>query len=60
MRRVVVTGMGMVSPLGASVEESWRGIVAGRSAATTIEKFDASAIRPRVVEMYESIASSRA
>ena len=30
-RRVVVTGMGAFSPLGLSVEESWAGLVAGRS-----------------------------
>ncbi|MBI3793480.1 MAG: beta-ketoacyl-ACP synthase II [Nitrospinae bacterium] len=41
-RRVVVTGLGMVSPLGLSVAESWEGIKAGRSGAGQITHFDAS------------------
>jgi 3-oxoacyl-[acyl-carrier-protein] synthase II len=41
-RRVVVTGLGMVSPLGNTVESTWEGILAGKSGATAIEKFDAS------------------
>jgi 3-oxoacyl-[acyl-carrier-protein] synthase II len=42
-RRVVVTGMGMVSPLGHTVDETWENILAGKSGATTIETFDVSA-----------------
>jgi 3-oxoacyl-[acyl-carrier-protein] synthase II len=42
MRRVVVTGLGMVTPLGAGVEETWKNILAGRSGAGRIEKFDVS------------------
>jgi len=42
MRRVVVTGLGMVSPLGASVETSWANIIASRSGAATITRFDAT------------------
>ncbi len=41
-RRVVVTGLGMVTPLGNSVESTWEGIVAGRSGAKPISNFDAS------------------
>lgn len=41
-RRVVVTGLGMVSPLGLDVESTWSGIVAGRSGITSIEDFDVS------------------
>ncbi|MFN3236632.1 MAG: beta-ketoacyl-ACP synthase II [Pseudomonadales bacterium] len=39
-RRVVVTGMGMLSPLGASLEESWQGLIAGKSGIGPIESFD--------------------
>ncbi len=42
MRRVVVTGLGMVTPLGSGVETSWKNALAGKSGARTIEKFDAS------------------
>ncbi len=42
MRRVVVTGLGMVTPLACGVEETWSRIVASKSAASTIKKFDAS------------------
>ena len=42
-RRVVVTGMGAVSPLGNDVESSWENLTAGRSGAATIEQWDASA-----------------
>ncbi|MBB3930878.1 3-oxoacyl-[acyl-carrier-protein] synthase II [Kaistia hirudinis] len=40
MRRVVVTGMGMVSPLGCGVEPSWQNLVAGRSGAARITEFE--------------------
>ncbi len=42
-RRVVVTGVGLVSPLGIGTDETWRAAVAGRSGAGPITLFDASA-----------------
>ena len=39
-RRVVVTGMGMVSPLGNSVEKSWQALIEGKSGVGRITKFD--------------------
>ena len=42
MRRVVVTGIGMVSPLAGNAEETWAGILAGRSGAARIENFEVS------------------
>src|SRR5256714_3794 len=39
-RRVVVTGVGLVTPLGNTVETSWSGLMAGRSGAGPITKFD--------------------
>ena len=41
MRRVVVTGLGMVSPLACGVEETWSRLLAGQSGAGTITRFDA-------------------
>ena len=46
-RRVVVTGMGMVSPLGNDVPSSWQGILAGRSGIGLIEHMDLSAYSTR-------------
>ncbi|TRD19756.1 beta-ketoacyl-ACP synthase II [Palleronia caenipelagi] len=42
MRRVVITGLGMVTPLACGVEETWSRILAGESGADTIKGFDAS------------------
>ncbi|HEX8535390.1 MAG TPA: beta-ketoacyl-ACP synthase II [Allosphingosinicella sp.] len=42
MRRVVVTGLGLVTPLGADVETSWRNILASKSGAGRITRFDPS------------------
>ena len=39
-RRVVITGMGMVSPVGLSVKESWENILAGKSGAAPVTAFD--------------------
>jgi 3-oxoacyl-[acyl-carrier-protein] synthase II len=42
-RRVVVTGMGMISPVGNTVAETWDNILRGKSGAATIDSFDVSA-----------------
>ncbi|MBL8574175.1 MAG: beta-ketoacyl-ACP synthase II [Hyphomicrobiaceae bacterium] len=42
MRRVVVTGMGMVTPLGANAETTWSNIKAGKSGASRVTRFDVS------------------
>ena len=42
MKRVAVTGLGAITPLGNSVQEFWKNIVAGKSGAGPITKFDAS------------------
>ena len=41
-RRVVVTGLGMISPLGNTVEDSWQSLIAGKSGIGNIESFDAT------------------
>ena len=47
-RRVVVTGMGAVTPLGATVDAFWSGLVAGESGVRTITSFDPSRVRLHV------------
>ena len=47
-RRVVVTGMGLVTALGHDVESTWAGLVAGRSGIRTIEAFDPSRLTSRM------------
>jgi 3-oxoacyl-[acyl-carrier-protein] synthase II len=47
-RRVVVTGMGMVTALGNDVATTWAGLVAGRSGVRTIESFDPSRLSARI------------
>ncbi|MCU1265206.1 MAG: 3-oxoacyl-[acyl-carrier-protein] synthase [Acidobacteria bacterium] len=39
-RRVVVTGVGLITPIGQTVEETWAGLMSGRSGADYIKKFD--------------------
>src|SRR3977135_3293501 len=48
MRRVVVTGLGMVTPLGCGVEVSWQRLLAGQSGASKIEKFDVSDLPAKI------------
>ncbi len=66
-RRVVVTGMGMLSPLGVDVPSSWQGVLAGRSGIGLIEHIDLSAhgtrfggsVRGFDVEQYLSAKEAR-
>ncbi len=46
-RRVVVTGLGMLSPLGLTVEDTWKNLLAGKSGVAPIESFDASLFNTR-------------
>jgi len=48
LRRVVITGLGLVTPVGIGVEESWRNICAGKSGIKEVTRFDASAYASRI------------
>lgn len=48
MRRVVVTGLGLIAPTGNCVEDAWNSALAGRSAVTEISLFDASDLAVRI------------
>ena len=47
-RRVVITGLGIVSPVGNTVDEAWRNIVAGQSGITRITRFDTTTFASQV------------
>ncbi len=47
-RRVVVTGLGIVSPVGTGVPEAWKAILAGQSGITRITRFDTSAFSSQI------------
>src|SRR6267142_2596817 len=48
MRRVVVTGLGMVTPLGCGVEHTWQRLIAGQSGVTRVERFDVSDLPAKI------------
>ncbi len=47
-RRVVVTGIGLITPVGIGNKASWEGVLEGRSGVQTIERFDPSALKTRI------------
>ena len=47
-RRVVITGLGIISPVGIGIPAAWQNIVAGRSGITKITRFDASALAAQI------------
>jgi 3-oxoacyl-[acyl-carrier-protein] synthase II len=47
-RRVVVTGLGMITPLGSTVEKTWDGILAGKSGIGPITRFDATGLETTI------------
>lgn len=47
-QRVVITGLGMVTPLGLNVSDTWKAILSGQSSVRPIEHFDASDINSRI------------
>lgn len=53
-RRVVVTGMGMLTPLGNTVESSWKALVSGQSGIQTIEHFDTTGFATKFAGMVKN------
>ena len=48
LRRVAVTGVGLVTPVGIGTEETWQALLAGRSGIAPITRFDASKFPSRI------------
>jgi 3-oxoacyl-[acyl-carrier-protein] synthase II len=48
VRRVVVTGIGLISPLGIGLDATWKGLIEGRGGVGPVTNFDASALRSRI------------
>ncbi len=48
MRRVLITGIGVITPLGSGVDATWTALLDGRSAIGPIRNFDASSLRTRI------------
>jgi len=55
-RRVVVTGMGMVSPLGMGVEKTWRALIQGKSGVGRITKFDSAGFDTQIAAEVKDFA----
>ena len=47
LKRVVVTGLGAITPLGNTLADSWQGVIEGKSGAGPITQFDASKFKTR-------------
>lgn len=60
MRRVVVTGLGLVSPVGNDVKSSWSEAVAGRTGVRKISLFDPSALNVQIAAEVKNFSSAQA
>lgn len=58
-RRVVVTGMGMLSPLGHDVESTWQAILAGKSGVSLIDHFDASDLTCKICSRVKNFDATK-
>jgi 3-oxoacyl-[acyl-carrier-protein] synthase II len=58
MRRVVITGLGLVTPVGCGVEAAWKNLLAGASGARRIEEFDASDLSCQIANFVPRGATS--
>ena len=55
LKRVVITGMGAITPLGNSVDEFWKNIAAGKSGVDMITKFDTADFKTKICSRSEGV-----
>jgi len=55
-RRVVVTGLGCISPVGNTVAEAWANLLAGKSGIAAITRFDASGLNCHIAGLGQSVS----
>ena len=60
LRRVVVTGMGMLSPVGGNLDESWKNLLAGKSGISKIEHFDTTDFSVKIAGLVKEEMSCQA
>src|ERR1700719_4410921 len=53
MRRVVITGLGVISPVGSTVDTFWKNLVNGQSGVKKIKSFDTSALSTKIAGVVE-------
>lgn len=59
LRRVVVTGMGGVTPLGNNIEDTWQALLAGRSGAGPVTRFDVSEYTTKIAAEIKDLDASK-
>ena len=57
MRRVVITGIGAVTPIGHGADGLWQGVMANRSAVKAIDRFDASPFPSRIAAQVDDFVA---
>ncbi|MGH8675446.1 MAG: beta-ketoacyl synthase N-terminal-like domain-containing protein, partial [Burkholderiales bacterium] len=58
-RRVVVTGLGIISPVGNTVQQAWSNILAGKSGIGRVTRFDASRLASRIAGEVKAFDASQ-
>ena len=58
-RRVVITGLGMLSPVGNTVEEAWKNLLAGKSGISLIDHFDTTDYSSKIAGLVKDFDSEK-
>ncbi len=58
-RRVVVTGMGLITPVGCGLETAWKNILKGKSGASLIKHFDVSDLACKIAAVIQELMAGQ-